>query len=117
MSSANCTRLMTRVDSTRTFWMSSSRHDDVAPLLELVALDELGVRHLALAVRAPALLLDARLALGVELVEGDACRRIRSPGTPSPGMLTRLTLRKPFQVGRGAMTAILSVQRVQARTD
>src|SRR5205814_9878177 len=37
----------------------------------LVAFHELAVGHLALAVRAPALLLDARLTLGVELVEGD----------------------------------------------
>ena len=56
--------------------MSSSLDDDVAALLELVALDDLRVRHLALAVRAPALLLDARLALGVELVERDRRRRL-----------------------------------------
>src|SRR5262249_41503116 len=37
--------------------------------LELVAFDDLGIGHLALAVRAPALLLDPRLTLGVKLVE------------------------------------------------
>ena len=46
-------------------------HDDVAPLFELEALGDLGDRNLALALRAPALLLNARLALGVELVEAD----------------------------------------------
>ncbi len=49
--------------------------DDVASLLELIAFDQLGVRHLAFAVRAPPLLLDARLALGVELVERDGISR------------------------------------------
>src|SRR6185295_18932600 len=49
--------------------------DDVAALLELVAFDNVGVRDFALAVRAPALLLNARLALGMELVEAD--RRAR----------------------------------------
>src|SRR4029078_2022211 len=51
-------------------------HDDVASLLELVALDHFRQRHLALALRAPALLLDARLALAVELVEADGGGRI-----------------------------------------
>src|SRR5207237_3708839 len=50
--------------------------DDVASFLELVALGDLGERHLALALRAPALLLDARLAFGMELVEADAGRGI-----------------------------------------
>src|SRR5204863_3234174 len=49
--------------------------DDVASLLELVALDQLGVRHLAFAVGTPPLLLDARLALGMELVEGNRVSR------------------------------------------
>src|SRR4029079_12713620 len=43
--------------------------DDVAPLLELVALDDVGVGDLAFAFRAPAFLLDAGLAFAVELVE------------------------------------------------
>src|SRR6185436_3757499 len=43
--------------------------DDVASLLELEPLDDVGVGHFALAFGAPALLLDARLALAVELVE------------------------------------------------
>src|SRR4029450_13260507 len=51
--------------------------DDVAPLFEFVALDDLGERHLALAVRTPALLLDPRLALAVELVEADGRGRVR----------------------------------------
>ena len=65
--------------------MSSSDDDDVAALLELVALGELGVGDLALAVRAPALLLDARLALGVKLVEGERRGRFGRRDTPSPG--------------------------------
>src|SRR5262249_53875932 len=44
-------------------------NDNVMALLELVPLDELGVRDLALAVRAPPLLLNTRLAFGVQLVE------------------------------------------------
>ena len=44
-------------------------HDDVAALLELVALHDVRVGHFLLARRAPALLLDARLAFGVKLVE------------------------------------------------
>ena len=44
---------------------------DVASLLEFESLDDVGVRHFALAVRAPALLLDARLTLGVQLVEAE----------------------------------------------
>ena len=72
--------------------MSSSSIDDVAALLELVALDDLGVRDLALARRTPALLLDARLALGVELVEADR-RGDSVAGNTLTGMLTRLTLR------------------------
>ena len=44
-------------------------HDDVAALLELVPLDDLGVRDFPLALRAPLLLLDAGLALGMQLVE------------------------------------------------
>src|SRR4029453_17568786 len=47
------------------------RQDDVAPLVEFVAFDDLGVGHLAIAVRAPALLLDARLTLAVQLIERD----------------------------------------------
>src|SRR4029079_8238119 len=47
------------------------RHHDVAPLLELVPLHDFGVGHFTVAVRAPALLLDARLAFAMELVEGD----------------------------------------------
>ena len=43
--------------------------DDVASLLEFVALDDIGIRHFLLAVRAPPLLLDARLTIGVKLVE------------------------------------------------
>src|SRR5439155_23255081 len=49
--------------------------DNVASFLELVAFDQLAVGNLALAVRAPAFLLDARLTLGVELVEGDGLSR------------------------------------------
>ena len=40
-------------------------------LIKLVALDDLGVRHLAVVDRTPARLLDARLAFGVELVDCD----------------------------------------------
>src|SRR4029079_14859527 len=47
---------------------------DVAALLELEALDDVGVRHFALAVRTPALLLNARLTFAVQLVEAQ-CRR------------------------------------------
>src|SRR5262249_5925745 len=50
--------------------------DDVAALLELVAFDEIAVRHLALALRAPALLLDARLTLGVQLIEAERRARV-----------------------------------------
>ena len=50
--------------------------DDVAALFELVAFDDVGVRNLALAVRAPALLLDARLTLGMELVEAERRARV-----------------------------------------
>ena len=84
---------MTLVDSVWTLAMSSSLNDHPAALLELVALDDLGVRHLALAVRAPLLLLDPRLALAVQLVERDASRSTRSPGYTFTGMFTRLTLR------------------------
>ena len=45
-----------------------------ATFFELVPLDDLGVRHLAVAVRTPLLLLDPRLTLGVQLVERDGCR-------------------------------------------
>ena len=51
-------------------------HDDVAALLELVALGHLRHRHFPLAVRAPALLLDAGLTLRMQLVEADGGRRI-----------------------------------------
>src|SRR5262249_41607676 len=51
-------------------------HDHVAPLLELVALDDLRVRHFAIAMRAPALLLDARLTLAMQLVERDRSARL-----------------------------------------
>src|SRR5262249_58666133 len=44
---------------------------DPTPLLELVALDDLAVRDLAVAVLAPFLLLDARLTCRVQLIEGD----------------------------------------------
>src|SRR5438067_1622431 len=50
--------------------------DHVAPFLELVALDDLRVRHLAVALRAPALLLDARLTFAVQLVERDRAARL-----------------------------------------
>ena len=53
------------------------RHDDVAPLFEFVALGHFRHRHFAFAGRAPALLLDSRLAFGMELVEADRGRRIR----------------------------------------
>src|SRR5207344_2578910 len=52
------------------------RHDDVAALLELEPLDDLRVRHLALAVRAPFFLLDASLTLTVQLVERDRPARL-----------------------------------------
>ena len=51
------------------------REHCVTRLVELVALHDLRVRHFAVAVRAPALLLNARLALGVELVEGNGAAR------------------------------------------
>jgi len=74
---------MTRVDSGRTCSMSSSDHDHVAsPYLELVALDELGVRHLALAVRAPFLLLDPCLTFGVQLIERNRAARLGGRETP-----------------------------------
>jgi hypothetical protein len=50
--------------------------DDVATLLEFVAFHELRVGNVTLAVRAPALLLDARLALAMELVEGNGRGRL-----------------------------------------
>src|SRR5207248_10292663 len=54
--------------------------DHVSSLFELVALDDVGIRHLSLALRAPALLLNARLAFRVKLVEaqrgaGVGCRK------------------------------------------
>src|SRR5687767_3518460 len=49
--------------------------DHVAALLKLIALHNLRVGYLALAVRAPSLLLDAGLAFAVELVEGDRAAR------------------------------------------
>src|SRR5581483_9828894 len=45
--------------------------DDVASLVELEALDDVGVRDFALALWTPALLLNARLAFAVELVEAE----------------------------------------------
>src|SRR5262249_39205389 len=47
--------------------------DHVQSLLELEAFDDVGVWHFALALRAPALLLNPRLALAVQLVETE-CR-------------------------------------------
>src|SRR5207342_3300205 len=49
--------------------------DDVLPLLELEALDDIAVGHFALALRAPAFLLDACLTLAVQLIEAQ-----RGPG-------------------------------------
>ena len=46
-------------------------HDDVASLLELVSFYDVSVRYLALALWTPALLLNARLTLGVQLVEAE----------------------------------------------
>jgi hypothetical protein len=54
------------------------RHDHVPALLKLVALHKLGVRHFALAVRAPALLLDTGVAFAVELIEGNRAARFGS---------------------------------------
>jgi hypothetical protein len=51
--------------------------DDVLALFELVALDEVCVRDLLLAGRAPSLLLDACAALPMELVEADGRGRVR----------------------------------------
>ena len=50
-------------------------HHHPAALLELVALDDLGAGDLALALRAPLLLLDAGLALVVQLIERDGRAR------------------------------------------
>ena len=85
------------------------RHDDVAPLLELVPLDDLRVRHLAVAVRAPALLLNAGLAFAVRLVEGDRSDRLGRRNTLI-GMFTRLISRKPFQVARAAIARLVSAR-------
>ena len=51
--------------------------NDVFALLELVALDEIGVGDLHLARRTPALLLNARPAFAVKLIETDGGRRVR----------------------------------------
>src|SRR4029079_17069378 len=51
-------------------------HHHVAPFLEFVPLDDLSEWHFALAVRTPALLLNASLAFAMELVEADRGRRI-----------------------------------------
>ena len=68
--------------------------DDVAALLELVAFHELGVRYLALAVWAPAHLLNAGLALGVKLVRRQRRRRLgRGKHLDRDG--DRLTLMSP----------------------
>src|SRR5262249_31076500 len=47
-------------------------NDHIAALLEFVPLHQIGIGHLALAFGAPALLLDARLAFGVKLVEAES---------------------------------------------
>ncbi len=46
--------------------------DDVAPFFELEALDDVGVGHFTLALRTPALLLNPRLTLAVQLVEAQS---------------------------------------------
>jgi hypothetical protein len=52
------------------------RHDDEAAFLEFVALDDLRLRDITLALRAPLLVVDAGLALVVELVERDGRARL-----------------------------------------
>jgi hypothetical protein len=59
--SANCRRLMMRVDSTRTYLGNVFiTHDDAATLFELLALHDGATGDLAFAARAPAFLLNAR---------------------------------------------------------
>ena len=94
-------------------------HHDVAALGELVALDHLAQGHFTLALRAPPLLLDARLALGVELVE-ESVAADSVAGNTRIGMFTRLTFRNPFHVDRTAMespsSAKLEVEECQVKS-
>ena len=69
--------------------------DDVATLLEFVAFDDLRVGNLTVAMRAPALLLNACAALAVQLIERD--RPARLGGREHfDGDVHQRDLQKPF---------------------